>query len=251
MNSAGPCHGTEGSREIGKVETAGTGSPAIGSVGDHATFSWVRGRALTQDVWLLVSAAFVIIATVSFTIFAVVRWPSGPQGQYIWFYVLVALAPPIAGTALYLTDRTIRIALVVVAALCCGGGALAWVEVDRTGEVDVEMEIQDAQPVEDSGGRIKVKMARPAPGDVRDKLRLKLTISDEKSDTPTCVGRTTARITADTPGITPNMWEVGAESTVDFDLGGRRGAVQFTVWVTPDTGCSMLLTQAHGTLHND
>ncbi|MBL3671581.1 hypothetical protein JL475_38080 [Streptomyces sp. M2CJ-2] len=268
MSSAGP--GAGRSSEAGNVSSRGVGSSSFGSVGDNATFKWELKRPLTHVAWLPVSVCLVIAATIGFVVFAVAQWPGGPQIQYVWFYVLVALALLIAGAAaLYPADRTgqtcdavqqaadtrrrrtARAILVGAAALCCGGGALAWVDVDRTGEVGVEMAIRGTQPVGDTGGTLTVEMTRPASGDVRDKLRLVLTIIDDDPSTPTCVGRTTATITAVTPGITPNAREVPAQSTVDFDLGGREGAVRFAVDVWPETGCSMRLAQARGTLHNN
>ncbi|MEV7866279.1 hypothetical protein AB0P17_09295 [Streptomyces sp. NPDC088124] len=268
MNSVGP--GAGGSPEAGNVSSSGVGSSAFGSVGDNATFKWELKRPLTHVAWLPVSACLVIAATVGFAVFAVARWPGGPQIQYVWAYVLAALALLIAGAAaLYPADRTgqirdaaqqaadtrrrgvVRAILVGAAALCCGSGALAWVDVDRTGEYDVEMAIEGIQPVDDTGGTLTVEMARPASGDVRDRLRLTLTIVDNDPSTPTCVGRTTATINALTSGITPNARKVPAQSTVDFDLGGRQGAVRFAVDMRPKTGCSMRLAQARGTLHNN
>ncbi|MEV5986157.1 hypothetical protein AB0L85_14180 [Streptomyces sp. NPDC052051] len=252
------------------VSSHGLGSSSFGSVGDNATFTWELKRPLRHVAWLPVSVCLVIAATVGFAVLAIVRWPGGPQSQYVWFYVLSALAVLIAGTAaLYPADRsgqipyvvqqgadarrrgTVRAVLVGAAALCCGGGALAWVDVDRTGEVGVEMAIQGTQPVGDTGGTLTVEMARPASGDVRDSLLLRLTFVDDDGSNTTCVGSTTATITAVTPGITPNAMKVAARSKVDFDLGGRTGAVRFAVHVRPETGCSMRLAQARGTLHNN
>ncbi|MGW0535046.1 hypothetical protein [Streptomyces sp. NPDC003032] len=250
MNSAGP--GADKGPKTGNVSSSGVGSSSFGTVGDNATFKWELRRPLAHVAWLPVSACLVIAATIGFAVFAVARWPGGPQSQYVWFYVLAALALLVAGAAaLYPADRMVRAVLVGAAALCCGGGALAWVDVDRTGEVGVEMTIRGTQPVNDPGDTLTVVMTRPASGDVRDKLRLTLTIKDNDPNTATCVNRTTAMITAVTPGITPHSPKVPAQSTVDFDLGGRAGAVRFEVHVQPDEGCSMRLTQARGTLHND
>ncbi|MEU8771346.1 hypothetical protein AB0C94_30815 [Streptomyces griseus] len=268
MRSGGP--GADRGSEAANVTSSGVGSSSFGSVGDNATFKWELKRTLTHVAWLPVSACLVIAATVVFAVFAVAQWPGGPQNQYVWFYVLAALGLLAAGTAaLYPAGRTgqirdaaqqvaetqrrttIRAVLVGAAALCSGGGALAWVDVDRTGEIGVEMTIRGTQPVDDTGGTLTVMMTPPADGYVRDKLRLTLTIKDDDPNTPTCVGRTTATITSVTPGITPHNTEVPAQSTVDFDLGGREGAVHFDVAVRPETGCSMRLAQARGTLHND
>jgi hypothetical protein len=268
VSSAGP--GAGGRPEAGgHGDTHGDNSPWIGSIGDYTRLIWNLTLPLLHVAWLPVSVCLVIAATISFAVFAVAQWPGGPQLQYVWFYVLAALALLIAGAAaLYPAGRTgqtrdaaqqagdirrrrmARTILVGTAALCCGGSALAWVDVDRTGEVGVEMTIQGTQPVDKPGGTLEVHMTRPASGDVRDKLRLTLTIIDDDPSTPTCVGRTTATITVVTPGITPNAREVPAQSTVDFDLGGRRGAVKFAVHVWSETGCSMRLAQARGTLHD-
>ncbi|MBT2900165.1 hypothetical protein [Streptomyces sp. McG3] len=268
MSSGGP--DADRSTEVANVSSSGPGSSSIGSVGDNATFNWGFKRPLRHVAWLPVSAWLVVAATTVFAVFAVVQWPGGPQVQYVWFYVLAALALLAAGTAaLYPADRTeqtrdaaqqaaerrrrttVRAVLVGAAALCSGAGALAWVDVERTGEVGVEMTIGGTQPVDDAGGTLTVVMTPQAAGFVRDKLRLTLTIKDDDPNTPTCVGRTTATITTVTPGITPHHSEVPAQSTVDFDLGGRGGAVRFDVAVRPETGCSMRLAQARGTLHND
>ncbi|MFH8976606.1 hypothetical protein [Streptomyces sp. NPDC017890] len=262
--------GAGGTCEAGNVSGSGDGSTTFGHVGQNATFTWELKRPWSHVAWLPVSAILVIAATVVFAVHAVAHWPGGPQTQYTWFYVLAPLAPLIAGAAaLYPADRTgqtrdavqqaadrrrrgiVRAVLVGAAALCSSGGALAWVDVDRTGEVGVEMSISGTQPVGDAGGTLTVEMARPASGDVRDKLRLTLTVVDDDPSTPTCVGRTTATITAVTSGVAPNTREVPAQSTVDFDLGGREGELRFEVAVHPETGCSMRLAQARGTLHND
>lgn len=238
MSSGGP--GADRSTEAANVSSSGDGSPSFGSVGNNATFNWEFKRRLTHVAWLPVSACLVVAATIAFAVFAVVQWPGGPQTQYVWFYVLAALALLVAGAAALnpagrtgqIRDaaqqaaearrrRTVRAVLVGAAALCSGGGALAWVDVDRTGEVGVEMTIGGTQPVDDTGGTLTVVMTPPASGYVRDKLRLTLTIKDDDPNTPTCVGRTTATITPVTPGITPHESEVPAQSTVDFDLGGR------------------------------
>lgn len=256
--------------EASTVSSHGNHSPTFGSIGDNASLIWNPKRPLSHVAWLPVSACLVIAATISFAVFARAQWPGGPQIQYVWFYVLASFALLIAGAAaLYPADRTgqvrdvaqqvgdiqrrrmTRAILVGTAAICCTGSVLAWIDVDRTGEVDAELTIQGTQPVEKPGATLEVDMMRPASGDVRDKLRLTLIIIDNDPSTPTCVGRTTARITAITPGITPNAQEVPAQSTVDFDLGGRKGAVKFTVHVRSETGCSMRLAKAHGTLHNN
>ncbi|MFF3495299.1 hypothetical protein ACFYWS_28565 [Streptomyces sp. NPDC002795] len=273
MTTSGPGTdgaGAQGGRTGSTTTTTGDHSAAIGQVGPNATFN-LGGIRFRKDVaWLAVLASVVIVATVGFTVFAVVHWPGGPQNQYTGFYVLVVVAVLVAGAAtLYPADRAgqvrdegqaraeakrrkvVRSALTVVSALCCGGGALAWVDVDRTGEVGVEMHISGAQPVGHRGDPLTVEMLRPLPGDVRDSLRLRLTIEDDDPDTPTCVGRTTATITAVTSGISPGTKEVPTTSTVDFDLGGREGAVRFEVAVHTETGCAMRLAQARGTLHND
>ncbi|MGC9497804.1 hypothetical protein [Streptomyces sp. WG7] len=267
MSSDGP--GAGGTCEVGNVSGSGNGQIVIGTVGPYATFNrWLKHSALLT--WPSLSVFLVIAWTIGYVVYAVAHWPGGPQTQYVWFYVLAPLALLIAGAAaLYPADRTgetrdaeqqaaderrrgiVRAVLVGTALLCSFGGAFAWAVVDRTGEVGVEMSIGGTQPVGDAGGTLTVEMARPALDDVRDKLRLKLTIVDDDPSTPTCVGRTTATITAATPGVTPNTREVPAQSTVDFDLGGRQGALRFEVAVHPETGCSMRLAQARGTLHND
>ncbi|KOG88739.1 hypothetical protein [Streptomyces varsoviensis] len=262
--------GSSSGASSSSVSSSGVGSSSFGAVGDNATFKWELKRSLTHIAWIPVSACLVIAVTAGFAVFAVAQWPGGPQSQYVWCYVLAALALLGAGAAvLYPADRAgrargaerqavgarqrgvVRAVLVGFAALCCGGGALAWVDVDRTGEVGVEMNIQGAQPVDDTGGTLTVEMARPPADDVRNKLRLTLTIVDDDPTTPTCVGRTTAEVTAVTPGIAPSARKVPARSTIDFDLGGRQGALRFAVAVQPETGCSMRLAQARGTLHND
>ncbi|GLF95098.1 hypothetical protein [Streptomyces yaizuensis] len=224
---------------------------------------------MAQVAWPTAAACLVIAATICFAVFAVVRWPGGPQTQYLWFYILAPLALLIAGAAaLYPADRTgeardavqraaetrrrkaVRAVLVGAAALCCGGGALAWVHVDRTGEVGAVMTIGGPQPVGDAGGTITMEMKRPAPGDVREKLRLSLSIVDDRPGLPTCVDRTTATINVITPGVTPNTRRVPARSTVDFDLGRHGGAVHFEITVRSDSGCSMRLGPTRGTLYS-
>ncbi|MEV0266276.1 hypothetical protein AB0I49_33715 [Streptomyces sp. NPDC050617] len=268
MRSAGS--GADKGPEAGNVNSSGVGSSSFGAVGDNATFRWELKRTLTNVAWLPVSACLVIAATIGFAVFAVAQWPGGPQVQYVWAYVLGALALLTAGVgALYPAGRTaqardavrraadarrrgtVRAVLVGAAALCCGGAALAWVDVDRTGEVEAEMTIRGPKAVDENGGTFTVEMARPASDDVRNKLRLTLAITDSIPDTATCVGMIKAGITAVTPGVTPSTREVPARSTVDFDLGGQRGPLRFTVAVRPETGCSMSLARARGTLHND
>ncbi|OKH94446.1 hypothetical protein [Streptomyces uncialis] len=264
MSSADP----DGGPGSAHVSSRGVGSSSFGSVGDHATFRWELKRPLTHVAWLPVSIFLVIAVTVGFAFFAVIEWPGGPRGQYVWFYAFTALALLFAGAAALSSDRggqagdvvrpgagtrrrrTARALLVGAAMFCCGGGALAWVDVDRTGEVGAEMTVRGTQPVDEKGGILTVEMARPAAGDVRDKLRLTLIIIDDDPRTPTCVGRTTATITAVTSGVTPHTEELAAESTVDFHLGGGQGAVRWVVEVRPEKGCSMRLAQAGGTLHN-
>ncbi|MFE6777247.1 hypothetical protein [Streptomyces sp. NPDC057702] len=261
--------GGGGSPESGNVSSSGVGSSSFGSVGANATFKWELRRPLRHVAWMPVSACLVIVTTIAFGIFAVAQWPGGPQMQYVWFYVLTTLTLLVAGAAaLYPSGQTgqtcdaaqraagtrrsriVRAILVGAATLCCGGSALAWVDVDRTGEVSVEMIIQGKQPVGDTGGQLKVVMKQPASGDVRDKLRLTLTVKDDDSSAPTCVGKTTVTITAVTPGVTPHNSEVPAQSTINFDLGGREVAVEFAIAVRPGTGCFMRLAQARGTLHD-
>ncbi|MFH9757912.1 hypothetical protein ACH4MJ_03065 [Streptomyces anulatus] len=269
MTSADPGNGavggTGGGRETGKVESAGTGSPAIGAVGDHATFSWVRGRALTQDAWLLLSAVLVIIATIGFTIFAAVRWPGGPESQYVWFYLLVALAllTAVAATLYPATSwtersrravrggadprrrRTVRAVLVGVAAFCCAGSVLTWVDVHRTGEVEVELAVRE----EKANGVFTVTMKPPPSGDVRNKLKLTLIIADKDLDQSPCVGEATAAVTSD--DADPNESTMKSESPAEFELGGPERGARFTVGVNlSDEGCPVKLL-ARGTLHND
>ncbi|MCT2542478.1 MULTISPECIES: hypothetical protein [Streptomyces] len=254
MSFAGPGAGPD--RETNKVESTGTGSPAIGTIGDHATFSWVRGHSLTQDAWLPLSACLVTVVTIGFTIFAAVRWPGGPQSQYVGFYVLVTLALLTAGAAaLYPAVRTadawrrrrVRAVLVGIAALCCAGSVLTWIDVDRTGEVEVAMTTRE----EGAGGVFTVEMAPPPSGDVRSKLRLTLSITDKSQTQSSCITGTRATIAADhgdpsgKPEVTPKR------PTADFDLGGHEGGVRFTVTLKlSDPNCRMNLW-ARGTLHND
>ncbi|MQY10983.1 hypothetical protein SRB5_10970 [Streptomyces sp. RB5] len=267
MSSSGPS--ADSSHKVTNVNSSGDGPVSIGTTGDNTTIHMGDKRPPTRVPWLTASAWLVMTVTIGFLTFAVAQWPGGPRTQYVWFYVLTALAVLISGAAaLYPRIRTdqprdtaeqagvtrqrriVRTVLVATAALCLGGGALAWVDVDRTGEVAVELSITGRQPVGEKGGIVMVAMERPTPGDVRDKLRLTLAIRDEDQNAPTCVGKVTATITAVTPGVTPHTSEVPARSTVDFDLGGRVGAVEFAVAVRPETGCSMRLAQARGTLHD-
>ena len=105
MSSAGP--GAGRGPEAGNVSSSGVGSSSFGSVGDNATFKWELKRPLTHVAWLPVSACLVIAATIVFAVFAVAQWPGGPQIQYVWFYVLAALALLVAGAAaLYPAGRT-------------------------------------------------------------------------------------------------------------------------------------------------
>ncbi|MCX4847343.1 hypothetical protein [Streptomyces sp. NBC_00893] len=252
----GPGPGVSRDRGTSKVESTGTGAPAIGTIGDHATFSWVRGHSLTQDSWLPLSACVVLVVTVGFTIFAAVRWPGGPQSQYAGFYVLVVLALLTAGAAaLYPAVQTVdawrrrrvRTVLVGIAALCFAGGVLTWIDVDRTGEVDVAMTTREAG----AGGVFTVEMAPPRSGDVRSKLRLTLNITDKSSTQSSCISGTRATITADHGDPSGKQEVTPRRPTADFDLGGYGGGVRFTVTMKlSDSRCHMDLW-ARGTLHND
>ncbi|WP_286254125.1 hypothetical protein [Streptomyces graminofaciens] len=213
-------------------------------------------------------------------------WPGGPLSQYAVFGILCASALATAGWSVVIARSgndegradqdsadggdgepmdaaqrlarermakrrrlLARVALPVTSVLFAVAGLLAFQHVVATGEIPTEVRIRGSQLLQ--GPRsTPLTLVVPAPEEPREKLRLELTLADYDDSTGTCVHKTTATVTAATPGVTPNRKEMTAEDTVDFDLGGNKGPLRFQVTVRTEANCTMRLAKATGTLHN-
>ncbi|MFI1731381.1 hypothetical protein ACH40E_19625 [Streptomyces acidicola] len=242
-----------------------------------------------NNLWVDLSKAapskpgtWLLVLEVLGLVLAALYWPGGPLRQYVVFGLLCTAALVTAGCSVVtgLPDRgrgapqpqqaepmdaaqqqdrakkkgnrRKRVALVtfpVLSLLFSIAGLLAFQNVADTGEVPIEIRIDGDQPL--NGPRsVPLTLTVPAPEEPREKLRLSLTTIDNEPSTGTCVHKSTATVTAVTAGITPHAYEVAADDTVDFDLGGNKGELQFTFTLHTEANCSMRLVKATGTLHN-
>ncbi|MFB7473635.1 hypothetical protein [Kitasatospora sp. NPDC056184] len=221
---------------------------------DRSTFTFLRNvdpRSLVALLPLLVALGIAGYAALS--------WPGGPQSQYPLFYAALAagfvlsVRCAVAGSGsagVARTWSTAGLLLVVTALLASLLGLAGLEEVRRNGEIAVEISVRATQPLTGSGTQTLVLPA-PAPGKARDRLRLALTLADDDPASPTCVHKTTATLTALTPGVTPGVQRVPAQSVVEFDLGGQRGEVAVEISVQTRQNCVMRVAKADGTLFND
>ncbi|GGZ76588.1 hypothetical protein GCM10010344_49500 [Streptomyces bluensis] len=242
-----------------------------------------------NNLWVDLSKAapskpgtWLLILEVVGLVLAALYWPGGPLRQYVVFGLLCTSALVTAGCSVVtgLPDRgrgaprpqqaeprdaaqqqcgekkgnrrkrVARVTFPVLSVLFSIAGLLAFQNVADTGEVPIEIRIDGAQPL--NGPRsAPLTLTVPTPEEPREKLRLSLTTVDNEPSTGTCVHKTTAAVTAVTAGITPHAYyEVTAEDTVDFDLGGNKGELRFTFTLQTEANCSMRLAKATGTLHN-
>ncbi|MER6009916.1 hypothetical protein [Streptomyces bluensis] len=240
-----------------------------------------------NNLWVDLSRAvppipgtWLLVLDVLGLVLAALYWPGGPLSQYVAFGLLCTGALVTAGCSVVtgrpdrgrgapkpedseLSDaaqrqagetkdnrrrRVARVTFPVVSLLFSVAGLLAFQNVVDTGEVPTEIHIRGTQPL--NGPRpAPLTLDVPAPEEPRGKLRLSLTTLDDDQSTGSCVHKTTATVTAITPGVTPNAYEVAAEDTVDFDLGGNTKALRFTFTLHTEADCSMRLAKATGTLH--
>ncbi|MGA5197434.1 hypothetical protein [Streptomyces exfoliatus] len=225
-----------------RVETHGTHSIAADTIGSGATFNL---QQTPRRRLLEVLPLFVAVAVAGY---AALAWPGGPQSQYHLFYgslgagFVSAVAYAVRGKGWLLLTLALGCSLLGLGLF----GSTA-----RNGEVPVEIDVRGAQPLRGSqAGHLTLVMPAPKSGDVRDRLRLALTISDDDPFTPTCIHKTTATLTATTPGVTPSSRRVAADSVVDLDLGGHRGEVTVAFALHTEPNCVMRLAKVKGTLHN-
>ncbi|MFE6867917.1 hypothetical protein ACFVFS_15285 [Kitasatospora sp. NPDC057692] len=219
---------------------------------DRSTFTFLRNvdpRSLVALLPLLVALGIAGYAALS--------WPGGPQNQYPLFYAalaagfLVSVRCAAAGSTG--ASRTWSKAGLLLLAVSLGSSllGLAGLEnVRRNGEITVEISVRGAGPLTGSGKQTLV-MPAPGPGKARDRLRLALTLADDDPASPTCVHKTTATLTALTPGVAPGVQRVPAQSVVEFDLGGQRGEVLVELSVQTRQNCVLRVAKADGTLFND
>ncbi|MFJ9587248.1 hypothetical protein [Streptomyces acidicola] len=241
-----------------------------------------------NNLWVDLSKAapskpgtWLLVLEVLGLVLAALYWPGGPLSQYSVFGLLCTAALVTAGFSVVIgrpdpsrgaaqsaeaepvdaaqqqdrekkgnrRKRVARVTFPVLSLLFSLAGLLAFQDVADTGEVPIEILIDGAQPL--NGPRpAPLTLEVPAPEEPREKLRLSLTTVDSEPSTGTCVHKSTATVTAVTAGITPHEYEVAAEETVDFDLGGNKGELQFTFTLRTEANCSMRLAKATGTLHN-
>ncbi|MER5353249.1 hypothetical protein ABT093_23305 [Kitasatospora sp. NPDC002551] len=234
-----------------EINSSGNNAFNVGQV-HRSTFTFLKNvdpRSVVARLPLLVA-----VGTAGY---AVLSWPGGPQSQYLWFYaalaagfalsVRCAVAGPTAVSHPWSTAGLLLLASALVLSLL---GLAGLESVRRGGEVPVEIAVRGAGPLTASTTQTLVLPA-PAAGKARDRLRLALTISDDDPTSPTCVHKTTATLTALTPGVAPGVQRVPAQSVVEFDLGGRRGEVAIEISVQTRPNCAMRVAKADGTLFND
>ncbi|MET9436119.1 hypothetical protein [Streptomyces sp. NPDC006551] len=235
---------------VTNVQASGGNSVSAGQVGPHATFNF--GTLAKPTGWnrSVVLALCASVAVAGLVVYAAVTWPGGPWSQFLVFYAFVVAASAAALVA-WGFARSLRTTLALASVLCCVLGLVALEHVDRNGEIPVEIDVRGVQPVVGSrGGTLTLVMAQPAPEDVRERLRIALTVADDDPSTPTCVHKTTATLTAITPGITPGTLRVPADDVVEFDLHGHRGEVLIGFTVETEPNCAMRLAKVSGTLHS-
>ncbi|MGW2540984.1 hypothetical protein ACWC5I_08930 [Kitasatospora sp. NPDC001574] len=258
---------TEPPAANGPSSVTSTGDRAIvgSTIGAGSIFHFGNGR---NGDSLPVVVLLPLLAAVAAAVYAVLSWPGGPQHQYVWFYlalsasfVLAVLcviggaaakgpkgAAPTEAPSKPSTAGLLLLSSALVLALL---GLAGLEDVRRNGEITVEISVRGGQPLAGAvaGTRTLVVPASTADN-VRDHLRLALTVSDDNPTSPTCVHKTTATLTPTTPGVTPTTKRVPAQAVVEFDLGGSRGEVTIDVTVRTGPGCSMQVA-ARGTLFND
>ncbi|MCZ0980694.1 hypothetical protein O1L60_21590 [Streptomyces diastatochromogenes] len=223
----------------GSAKTYGNGSFAAGSIGDWATFI-IKSLRLLETLPLLVAVAV--------GVYSVLTWPGGPQSQYVLFYALLGAGFVLSVVYAARGKNWTLLALALGCSLL-GLGSLGYTA--HNGEVPVEIAVQGAQPLNGSqADALTLVMSAPAAEDVRDRLRIALKISDDDPNTATCLHKTTATLKAITPGVAPGEIRIAADSVVDFDLGGQRGAVSVAFVLHTEPNCVMRLSQVKGTLHN-
>ncbi|GEB57723.1 hypothetical protein [Streptomyces gardneri] len=220
--------------------TLGSNSPVIGRVGNNAAFHFLQRHRLLETLPLLVAVG---VAT-----YSVLTWPGGPQSQYFSFYAFLVTGFVCSVAYAVRGQGRIQLALALGCTLVAFG---AHASVARNGEVAVEIDVRGTQPLHGSAtGALTLVMPAPAADDVRDRLRVALTISDSDPLAPTCVHRTTATLSATTAGVTPGSRRIAADSEVDLDLGGHRGEVVLSFVLHTEPNCVMRLAKVRGTLHN-
>ncbi|MFF7455364.1 hypothetical protein [Kitasatospora sp. NPDC008115] len=233
------------------IRTYGDNSWSIGHV-YRSTFNFLK----KLDSWPLVAPLPLLLA-VGTAGYAALSWPGGPQSQYLWFYA--ALGPGFVLSVKCAVTGSVGASrkwprtglLVLASALVLSLLGLAGLEnVRRNGEIPVDVSVRGTGPLTATGPQTLVLPAQ-APGKARDRLRLALTIADDDPAAPTCVHRTTATLTVLTPGVTPGVQQVPAQSVVEFDLGGQRGEVVVELSLQTRQNCVMRVAKADGTLFNN
>ncbi|MFE4517407.1 hypothetical protein ACFRMQ_24795 [Kitasatospora sp. NPDC056783] len=241
--------------------TYGGQSVATQRVGDHATFIW-RSFDLYSAVALLP-----LLLALGVAGSAVLSWPGGPQGQFLWFYLAIgagfglAVWCAVAG----MTTTLRRPGDPAPARAAPGRPARAWwwlvvstmvlsllaltalTDVRRNGEIPVGIAVQDG----DRGpGTWKLVVPPAAPGKARNRLKLELALADADPRLPSCIHQTTATLTVTTSGVTPSARDVPAQSEVEFFLGGQHGGMTIQVAVQTSQGCQVRVAKVSGTLFN-
>ncbi|MCX4906579.1 hypothetical protein [Streptomyces sp. NBC_00878] len=234
--------------------------------------------------------ALLLVVELIMLVGALALWPDGPWTQYIGFYVCCGAAFSAAvafvivstgsgtgtgtGTGIGASTgagagagserkavpwvmkgwvRALRVAalpaLAAVSVLSCVAGLVVFLDVVDTGEIPAQISVKGDRLLTGSNPAL-LTLEMAAPEHPRKRLRLALSIVDDDSATGTCVHKTKATIEPVTQNVTPEH-KVAADSTVDFDLGGRQDTVQFLLTVTTDANsrCRMRLEKALGTLH--
>ncbi|GAA1402903.1 hypothetical protein GCM10009639_46910 [Kitasatospora putterlickiae] len=219
---------------------------------DRSTFTFLKNVDARSVVALLP-----LLVAVGIAGYAALSWPGGPQIQYAGFYaalgsgfvtsVRCAVMGP-AGLTRPTATAGLLLVTVSLGASLLGLGGLE--DIRRNREIPVGLSVQAAGPLTGSSTQTLV-MPAPAPGEARDRLRLALTLTDDDPASPTCVHKTVATLTVLTPGVTPGVQRVPAQSEVEFDLGGRRGEVEIEIAVQTREGCALRVAQADGTLFNE
>ncbi|MFE0174456.1 hypothetical protein ACFWZ2_19245 [Streptomyces sp. NPDC059002] len=207
--------------------------------------------------WLLFAAVLVV------AVIAMLLWPeNGAAGQSGTFALFLGLLLAAAAGAVVHIVRSSGTAdtpgsarrfvwVPIISVVCAALAGWSLIRLVDNSEVDVAVTYQGEQPLDGKDNRkLTLTVRAPAADERRDRLRLSLTIRDDRPDTPTCVHKTRATLTALTANVTPQVSDVAARSTVDYDLGGRQGDVRFEIYLRTDPGCTMRVEKAIGTLHN-
>lgn len=241
----------------GDTVTHGDNSPAIGFVGKLFLSVFfgdavdLTDRAKRWSFWNWPPFLLVVLLGA----YALIYAPDGPARQFLWVHLalgaavalaLVRLVLPVRGTRAYG-----RVLMSAAAVICSFAGVVGMDHLADHGEIDVTGRSRVSGGAAGDGtftDGSQLRLVVDSPAD-RARLRLTLTIRDAAKAAQFCSPET--RYSAQLPGNTSTrVDDVRSGQTVEFPLGGLRGAIDVEITLLTEEGCRMNLSVANAVLHD-